>query len=81
LPSLRLKGYRRGQQDVEYLTLLCKKLNRPRHDIEGLVRANLNLVSTNRTNSVEDAGTLHYEAVSAHDLWRFRMNIARALQM
>ena len=80
LPSLRLKGYRRGQQDIEYLTLLQKKLNRPRRDIEGLVRANLNLVSKNCVNSVEDAGTLSCDAVSVRDLWQFRMNIARALQ-
>ena len=80
LPSLRLKGYRRGQQDVEYLTLLLKKLNRPRHDIEGLVRAKLNLISTNRVNSAEDAGTLRYDSVSAQDLWEFRMNVARTLQ-
>ena len=81
LPSLRLKGYRRGQQDVEYLTLLQKKLGRPRRDIEGLVRAKLNFVSKNRVNSAEDAGTLSYDAVFAQDLWQFRMNVARALQI
>ena len=80
LASLRLKGYRRGQQDIEYLTLLQKKLNRSRHDIEGLVRAKLNLVSKNTVNSSEDAGTLSYDAVSARDLWQFRMNVAHALQ-
>ena len=80
LPSLRLKGYRRGQQDIEYITLLQKKLNRPRRDIEGLVRAKLNLKSKNQVTSSDDAGTLSYDAISAHDLWQFRMNVARALQ-
>jgi len=80
LPSLRLKGYRRGQQDIEYLTLLQKKLNLPRRVIEGLVRAKLNLASKNQVNSAEDAGTLGYDAVSARELWQFRVNVARALQ-
>jgi len=78
--SLRLKGYRRGQQDIEYLALLQKKLNRPRRDIEGIARAKLNLASKNQIKSAEDAGTLSYDAVSARDLWQFRINAARALQ-
>jgi len=80
LASLRLKGYRRGQQDIEYLTLLQKKLNRPRRDIEELTRAKLNLSSNNQVKSTDDAGTLRYDNVSARDLWQFRMNVARALQ-
>ncbi|MDR1727820.1 MAG: DUF4091 domain-containing protein [Acidobacteriota bacterium] len=79
-PSLRLKGYRRGQQDVEYLVLLQKKLGLPRRDVERLVRQELNLRSENLAASDEDAGTLRFDAVSAQDLWLFRRRVARLLQ-
>ncbi len=38
VPSIRLKAYRRGQQDVEYLTLLARALNQPRWALGPAVR-------------------------------------------
>jgi hypothetical protein len=44
-PSIRLKAYRRGQQDVEYLTLLSLATGEPRWAVGQRVREALHLVA------------------------------------
>ncbi len=58
-PSIRLKAYRRGQQDVEYLTLWSQLHNEPRWAVGQQVRATLNLAGTRQGTGFtggEDAG-------------------------
>src|SRR6185437_14134610 len=45
IPSIRLKAYRRGQQDVEYLTLLGQVKDEPRWALGQRVREALRLTA------------------------------------
>lgn len=63
IPSIRLKAYRRGQQDTEYLQLLCKVLDAPRWGMAGWVRDNLNSNAVREGTGIEhaeDAGRVNY---------------------
>lgn len=72
-PSLRLKAYRRGEQDVEYLVLLQRVTKRPRAELETALRERLALdASSARRASSEDAGTTRYNGSSPDDLERMR---------
>ena len=65
LPSVRLKAYRRGQQDVEYLTLLSQVKNQPRWAVGQKVREELYLSGERRgadPTAIEDAGVIHFRA-------------------
>jgi hypothetical protein len=76
VPSLRLKGYRRGQQDVEYLVQLQKRIQQSRQDIALRVRQELNFQSQNQVTSFEDAGTLNFNAITPQELFKLRMRVA-----
>jgi hypothetical protein len=81
-PSIRLKAYRRGQQDVEYLTLLSLATDEPRWAIGQRVREALHLVAERRGTGVtegEDAGIVHYAALKPQDVSSLRVRIGRAL--
>ena len=80
IASHRLKAYRRGQQDVEYLIQLTKKTNQPRWNVSQAVRAKLNLDSKNKVAYSEDAGTLHFQNCSLEDFWRLRKQIGSYVQ-
>ena len=56
VPSIRLKAYRRGQQDVEYLTLLAQVKGEPRWAVGESVREALHL-SGERKGTVPAART------------------------
>ncbi|MGL5096052.1 MAG: hypothetical protein ACRDD1_10705, partial [Planctomycetia bacterium] len=75
IPSLRLKSFRRGQQDVEYLTLWTKTLGQPRWAVERQVR-NLKSLEGRRAGTGfvggEDAGAIDYARLKPVDLWRLR---------
>lgn len=80
IPSLRLKAYRRGEQDVEYLTLLLKATARSRDEVAAALRARLRLDNVSgQKNSEEDAGTLLYGGVSPDELQTFRREIGALL--
>ena len=77
--SLRLKAFRRGQQDIEYLVLLS---NKPGWDREAVSRAAaraLNLSGGVRQTSEEDAGSVAFDNVSDAGLDAVRLRAARAL--
>lgn len=80
--SIRLKAYRRGQQDVEYLTLLTKVTGQPRWAVEQRVRELLQLAgnwkSTEFTGG-EDAGRVQYDRLKPQDLWALRMQVGQTL--
>lgn len=82
LPSIRLKSYRRGQQDVEYLTLLMQLKNEPRWAIGQKVREELHLSGERGVGdpkAVEDAGVIHFSRLKPQDLWALRVRIGQLL--
>ncbi len=81
-PSLRLKSYLRGQQDVEYLALWATMTGEPRWAVGQQVIAALKLRPEARgTGHVgdEDAGLLAYDSLRPQQLTAFRIAIARQL--
>jgi hypothetical protein len=79
LPSVRLKAFRRGQQDVEYLTALAAALGRDRSQVAEWLRNHLNLEATVRKTHAADAGTAVFEDLSPAGLWRLRTRIGAFL--
>jgi hypothetical protein len=82
VPSVRLKAYRRGQQDVEYLELWSRLHDEPRWAVGQQVRAAMKLVGTLQGTGVtggEDAGRIDYGRLGPGDLWSLRTEIGEAL--
>jgi hypothetical protein len=81
VPSIRLKAYRRGQQDVEYLTLLAQVLRQPRWAVAQRVREELRLAGTRAGTGFrgEDAGVVRYARLLPEDVWRLRVRVGSAL--
>lgn len=82
IPSIRLKAYRRGQQDVEYLTLLSQLERQPRWAIGRRVREALHLAAERRGTGFsggEDAGVIHYSRLTPQALWALRVQVGEAL--
>jgi hypothetical protein len=82
IPSLRLKAFCRGQQDVEYLTLFSQLKQAPRWQVGREVRERLKLAGERRASDVaaaEDAGVIHYSDLKPQDLWALRVALGKAL--
>ena len=82
VPSIRLKAYRRGQQDVEYLTLYAQTSGEPRWAIGGQVQSALRLKAERkgtRSGVGEDAGMIEYGDLTPQALWALRIRIGEAL--
>jgi hypothetical protein len=82
VPSIRLKAYRRGQQDVEYLTLLSEALDEPRWAIGWQVRNKLKLAGQRHGSGFtgdEDAGLMHYAELKPQDVWKLRVEVGEIL--
>ena len=82
IPSIRLKAYRRGQQDVEYLTLWSQLRGEPRWAVGKQVRGALKLAGTRQASGLiggEDAGRIDYTRLRPRDLWGLRAAIAQDL--
>ncbi len=79
VPSIRLKAYRRGQQDVEYLTLLSQVANVPRGLVGERVRAALHLTAARTTNGGDDPGLLTFAQLAPADLNALRVQVGSAL--
>lgn len=80
--SLRLKAFRRGQQDVEYLTLWAQSAGQPRWAVAEQLRRKLSLRGrTDDSGSVggEDAGRLDFQRIRSGDLHALRTQIGAAL--
>ena len=72
IPSIRLKAYRRGQQDVEYLTLWSQLHSQPRWAVGQQVRAALKLAGTRQSTGFaggDDAGRIDYGRLRPQDIW------------
>lgn len=79
VPSVRLKAYRRGQQDVEYLTILSSVMNLPRWALGPVVREALGLDARFEKTHEHDAGRVSYDAVGPVRLWRLRTRVGAML--
>ncbi len=81
IPSVRLKAFRRGQQDVEYLTLYAIATGEPRWAVGERVREALGLAAERKGTGSggEDAGVMHYGKLRPGDLWALRTRVGRAL--
>lgn len=82
VPSLRLKAFLRGEQDVEYFTLLAGVLKRPHWSVGQEVRRALKLSGQRRGTGFtggEDAGVMEYAQLRPQDLWAVRTRIGEAL--
>ncbi len=75
VPSIRLTGYRRGQQDVEYLAMLMRRTGEPRWSIGRAVRDRLRLGGRVEQATGEDAGTVKYDQIDPAALWRLRVAV------
>ncbi len=82
LPSIRLKAFRRGQQDVEYLTLYAKATAQPRWAVGESVRSQLKLAGSRQGTGFsggEDAGVVSFANLKPQDAWKLRMGVGQAL--
>lgn len=82
IASVRLKAYRRGQQDVEYLTLWSQVHNEPRWAVGNAVRAALNLSGERHGTGqavAEDAGRIDYARLRPQNLAALRMALGESL--
>ena len=77
--SLRLKAFRRGEQDVEYMTLLANKKGWDRDAVAHAVMEGLDLSEETRRQYEEDAGSVRFDRVSDLELDRLRLRVAAAL--
>ncbi|MBN2023734.1 MAG: DNRLRE domain-containing protein [Pirellulales bacterium] len=82
VPSIRLKAYCRGQQDVEYMTLLADVLRAPAWQVGQGLRGALRLAGERCGTGFtagEDAGAMHYAALRPRDVWAVRTQAAQAI--
>ena len=78
--SLRLKAYRRGQQDIEYLMLLAQQRGWDRDAVTVAMGKALDLSGTVDATSEEDAGTVGFRNVKDAQLDEFRLRAAQAVR-
>lgn len=82
VPSIRLKAYRRGQQDAEYLVLLAELLKEPRWAIGESAGKALGLQAQKRGTAFadgEDAGMMEYAQLLPETAWALRVRLGRAM--
>ena len=76
---LRLKAFRRGQQDVEYMILLGRKMGWDREAVQRAVAGALDLSEDVRLQYEEDAGGIRFNRIDDAQLDQVRLRIAAAL--
>jgi hypothetical protein len=82
IPSIRFKAFRRGQQDVEYLTLLARQTREPRWALGRRVREALHLAGQRQGTGLEggeDAGRMYYGRLLPQELWALRVRVGEGL--
>lgn len=77
--SVRLKSYRRGQQDVEYLNLLARASHTPTFAVAEMMRRELKLAGAVRKAGEDDAGTVEYGQLDPAALWALRVRVGATL--
>lgn len=82
VPSIRLKGFLRGQQDVEYIELWRAIHQSPREELAADLAFMLEGAETHRTARLavgEDAGSAVFETLSPTTMATFRLALGRAI--
>ncbi len=77
--SVRLKALRRGQQDVEYLALLARKMGYDREQINGLLAGLLDLHGTTAERFTDEAGETIFNNLTAEQFAQLRAAVAARL--
>jgi len=77
--SVRLKAFRRGQQDVEYLTLLGDVYDQLQSAVAAGLRRNVNLTGRVIKTHAEDAGIIKFDRVDATSLWKMRCAVGKMI--
>ena len=77
--TLRLKGLRRGEQDVELLRLVLLKLKASREEIRGGIAQALGLLGDFKKTSEEDAGRIDYGHLDTDKFESLRRSLLEAL--
>ena len=77
--SLRLKAFRRGEQDIEYLVMLAQRPDWGRDGVTEAVAGALDFSGQFRQAYAEDAGTMEYHKIKDTKLEQVRREVARAL--
>lgn len=78
--SLRLKAYRRAQQDIEYLLLLQKKMNWTDSELRRFIEHYLPVKGKTIKKFAEDAGTRMYDGISPENFRQLREATAKLLE-
>ncbi|WP_157369519.1 GDSL-type esterase/lipase family protein [Zavarzinella formosa] len=80
-PSIRLKAFRRGQQDVEYLCELARVTEQPPEEIGEQIPKELQLTAKKEGTGVsdEDAGVFKYSGLKPQDVWALRTRIGKVI--
>lgn len=78
--SLRLKAYRRAEQDIEYLLLLQKKMKWTDSELRKFVEHYLPVSGKTIKKFAEDAGTRQYEGISPENFRKLREATAKLLE-
>jgi hypothetical protein len=79
LPSVRLKAFTRGQQDIEYLELLANLTGHPRAAIAAGLGQLVDLSGRLVKTGSEDAGTWRADQAAPQALWEMRTRVAAML--
>ena len=79
LASLRLKAFRRSQQDVEYLSLLANQMGWDRAQTAAALAPWVNLTARTQQSSSDDAGHIVFDNLSSESFARLRASVAAAL--
>ena len=78
-PSIRLKSFRRGQQDVEYLTLFGKVFKVPRFAVTEWLEKSLRLKNRFLETAQCYSGTIRFQKIDPITLWRIRYQLGKSL--
>ncbi len=78
-PSVRLKAFTRGQQDVEYLALFADIYEKSRAALKEWAETMIRLKREIRKISGDDAGTSVFEETDAAALWKLRYCVGKML--
>jgi hypothetical protein len=77
--SMRLKAFRRGQQDIEYMALLAARKGWDREAVSRAVRSSLDLGAEDTMTHEEDAGVVRFLKAKDADFDTLRLRVANAL--
>ncbi len=75
--SIRLKAFCRGQQDVEYVTLLGDVYNQPHYAVAAGLKQVIDLSGRVIKRSEEDAGIIKFDKIDPTSLWQMRCRVAK----